>query len=188
MGAVRSRSVQLKADCSKCCGLCCVGPTFYADQGFGFDKPAHTPCANLRADFRCAIHDELGVRGFPACATFDCYGAGQRVTQQLFGGKSWRSSPDLAPRMFDAYYRYRALHELMALLELAAERVSWHEAVVLRRLGEHIDELCESGAATISTLSIKDLRADVLNRIRGMLSTGLSGVASDDTLRERPER
>lgn len=185
MGAVRSRSPQLRADCTKCCGLCCVGPSFDADQGFGFDKPAHSPCANLRADFRCAIHDELALRGFPACATFDCYGAGQRVTQRLFEGKSWKSSPELAPRMFTAYYRYRALHELMALLELAIERVSLREVPSLRHVHELIDELCESGAALAATVSIEDLRADVLNRIRGMLSAGLSGVASDDTLRER---
>ena len=186
MGSARSRFLQLRADCTKCCGLCCVGPAFDAGQGFGFDKPAHTPCANLRADFRCAIHDELGPRGFPACVTFDCYGAGQRVTQRLFEGKSWKSSPELAPRMFDAYYRYRALHELMALVELASERVPLREALALGHIRQLIDELCESGAALATTLSIEDLRADVLNRIRGMLSTGLSGVASDDTLRERP--
>src|SRR5579863_8626684 len=113
-----ARTARLRADCARCCGLCCAAPAFMAVQGFGFDKPAHTACRHLGADHRCVIHAELGMRGFPACSAFDCYGAGQRVTQ-LFAGKSWRSSPETAARMFTLYARFRALHELMALLDLA---------------------------------------------------------------------
>jgi hypothetical protein len=173
---------KLRADCARCCGLCCVGPAFDADQGFGFDKPAHTPCANLRHDSRCAIHRERRSRGFPSCVTFDCYGAGQRVTQQLFGGKSWRSSPELAPRMFDAYSRYRVLHELMALLEVAIARASSSDASRLRETRQFIDGLCESEAALDEALSMDELRRDVLNRVRLALGAGLSAIASGDTL------
>ena len=174
---------QLRADCTRCSGLCCVGPAFDADQGFGFDKPAHTPCANLRPDYRCAIHRERRSRGFPSCVTFDCYGAGQRVTQQLFGGKSWRSSPELAPRMFDAYSRYRVLHELMALLEVAIARASSPDAAArLRETRQSIDELCESGAALDEALPMDELRRDVLNHVRRALGAGLSVVPSGDTL------
>jgi len=177
------RPLQLRADCSKCCGLCCVGPAFDADQGFGFDKPAHIPCANLRADFRCAIHGERRERGFLACGAFDCFGAGQRVTQELFGGASWRTSTELATRMFSAYYRYRALHELMAILELAIERVSSRDAVRLREVRRFIDDLCESGAAMAEALPLDELRKDVLSRVRAALSADLSVIATDDTLR-----
>lgn len=52
----------LTADCTKCCGLCCVSPAFDAEQGFGYSKPAHTPCVNLRRDDRCAIHHALPAR------------------------------------------------------------------------------------------------------------------------------
>ena len=173
---------QLRADCSRCCGLCCVGPAFDADQGFGFDKPAHRPCANLRPDFRCAIHRERRSLGFPSCVTFDCHGAGQRVTQQLFGGKSWRSSPELAPRMFDAYSRYRALHELMALLEVAIARAPSPDAQRLREARQFIDELCESEAALDEALPMAELRRDVLNRVRRALGAGLSAMPSGDTL------
>ena len=169
MAAVRLRSPRLRADCARCCGLCCVGPAFDADQGFGFDKPAHTPCAHLTEDTRCAIHKRLRERGFPACVTFDCYGAGQRVTQELFGGKSWRSAPELASRMFSAYSTYRALHELMALLEVAIGRLSVHEALGLTEVARNIEELCESGLAAVAALPIEDLRRDVLNRVRAAL-------------------
>ncbi len=182
------RSQQLRADCARCCGLCCAGPAFDADQGFGFDKPAHVPCAHLGADFRCAIHGELRERGFSACGAFDCFGAGQRVTQQLFGGVSWRSSPDLAARMFDAYYRYRALHELMAILEMAiaspaALRVSSRDAERLGEVQRFIDELCESGAALAESLPIDELRKEVLSLVRAAMSADLSVLETDDTLR-----
>ena len=156
-------TTELRADCTRCCGLCCVGPAFDADQGFGFNKPAHTPCANLDRDFRCAIHGELRQRGFPSCQTFDCYGAGQRVTQRLFAGKSWKTSPELAVRMFDAYRKYRSLHELMALLQTAIRQAATPEALELQGLYQRIDDLCESGVVEIN---IATLRKQVLNRLR----------------------
>jgi len=164
----------LRADCTRCCGLCCVAPAFYAGQGFGFDKPAHQPCAHLGQDHRCAVHDGLASRGFPACATFECYGAGQRVTQQLFGGKSWQSSPELALHMFEAYRRYRVLHELMAMLGVAIERASLVDAASLRDRRRMLDELCASGAALADACRVQVLRQEVLAQIRGVLRA--SGV------------
>jgi hypothetical protein len=157
---------RLKADCAKCCGLCCVAPAFDADQGFGFDKPAHTACRNLAADHRCAIHAELRLRGFPACATFDCYGAGQWVTQHLFGGKSWRTSPELAARMFTLYGRVRVLHELMLLLELAIGRVSPGNAAPLARCLFDIQNIRAAGHGLIDTFDVSALRARVRHVLR----------------------
>ncbi len=159
----------LTAECAKCCGLCCVAPAFDAEQGFGYSKPAHTPCANLHADHRCAIHHALRAHGFSACATFDCHGAGQRVTQ-LFAGRSWRSSPELGRRMFAAYSRYRSLHELMFLLELAIPRASLPDAKRLRDLIETIEALCETGAALAGSVRISELRAEALAQMRHALT------------------
>ena len=85
--------------------------------------------------------------------------------------------------MFSAYYRYRALHELMAILELAIERVSSRDAVRLREVRRFIDDLCESGAAMAEPLPLDELRKDVLGRVRAALSADLSVIATDDTLR-----
>ena len=159
-------STELRADCTRCCGLCCVGPAFDAVQGFGFSKPAHTPCANLDADFRCTIHGELRGRGFPSCQTFDCYGAGQRVTQRLFAGKSWKTSPELATRMFDAYRKYRSLHELLVLLDTAMTQTNASGTSGLQVLRQFIDALCESGAAASAAVNITALKNEVLKRLR----------------------
>lgn len=110
---------RFKADCASCSALCCVAPSFDSDQGFGYDKPAHIPCTNLREDNSCAVHDNLATCGFTGCVVYDCHGAGQWVTQVLFKGVSWRDSPEAAQAMFAAFSRQTVLHELMLLLTTA---------------------------------------------------------------------
>ena len=88
--------MQLEADCSRCAALCCVVPAFSRSSDFAIDKPAGTPCPHLAADDRCGIHAELRGRGFAGCTAYDCFGAGQQVTQVTFGGVGWRASPDVA--------------------------------------------------------------------------------------------
>lgn len=104
---------ELRADCSRCVGICCVAPAFAASADFAIDKPAGRPCPNLRPDLRCGIHTELRSRGFPGCTVFDCFGAGQRVTQVTFRGRDWRDDQPTAQAMFDAFTVVRPLHELL---------------------------------------------------------------------------
>jgi hypothetical protein len=160
---------RLQADCTRCCGLCCVAPAFDADQGFGFDKPAHSACPNLGMDHRCGIHDELRARGFPACAGFDCFGAGQWVTQELFGGKSWQESPEIAARMFRLYARYRVLHELRALLELALQRVAPVNAGQLEECRRRLEGICQAGADPACNIDLEALRKSVRTLIRAQV-------------------
>jgi Pentapeptide repeats (8 copies) len=110
---------ELTSDCSRCAGLCCVAPAFAKSSDFAINKPAGRPCPNLRDDFRCGIHDHLRERGFPGCVVFDCFGAGQQVTQVTFGGRDWRSQPALARPMFALLPVMRQLHELMWYLSEA---------------------------------------------------------------------
>ncbi|NJP34044.1 pentapeptide repeat-containing protein [Micromonospora thermarum] len=100
----------LRADCSRCVGLCCVAPAFAASADFAIDKPAGRPCPHLGADSRCGIHAQLRERGFPGCTVFDCFGAGQRVTS---GGRDWRDDRATARAMFDTFAVVRPLHELL---------------------------------------------------------------------------
>ena len=103
----------LRADCSRCAALCCVAPAFAASSDFAIDKPAGQPCPNLADDFRCGIHDRLRDRGFTGCTVFDCFGAGQQVTQVTFGGRDRRRTPGIAGPMFAAFGVMRQLHELL---------------------------------------------------------------------------
>ncbi len=107
----------LRADCQRCAALCCLALAFDRSAWFAFDKAAGEACPNLRSDCRCGIHSELVQRGFEGCARYDCWGAGQRVTLELFAARSWQTEPKLAMAMIDAFRVLREVHELIWLLK-----------------------------------------------------------------------
>ncbi|UBU18961.1 pentapeptide repeat-containing protein [Nonomuraea gerenzanensis] len=107
------RELGLLADCESCFGLCCVALPFAASADFAVDKAGGQPCHNLRDDFRCSIHARLRERGFPGCTVFDCFGAGQKVSQVTYEGRSWRAEPATARQMYAVFPVMRQLHELL---------------------------------------------------------------------------
>src|ERR687889_2427042 len=132
----------LRADCANCAGLCCVAPAFAASADFAIDKPAGVACPNLREDFRCGIHAQLRERGFPGCTVFDCFGAGQRITQGTFGGRSWREAPELAAAQFAVLPVVRQLHEaLWYLAEAGSLPAAAPLATEIRALRERTERL-----------------------------------------------
>lgn len=124
--------LMLRADCARCAALCCVSLAFDRSELFAFDKAAGAACPNLTSNHRCGIHSDLERRGFAGCARYECWGAGQRVTQELFGGRSWRSHPALARAMFDAFRAMRQVCELLLLVH-TAERLSLTPSQARRR-------------------------------------------------------
>ena len=114
----------LRADCAQCSGLCCVATTLTRSADFAIDKPAGVPCPHLRGDFACGIHDRLPALGFPGCATYDCFGAGQRVTRETFDGRTWQDHPESADQVFRVFGVMRGLHELLWLLLEAQSLIS----------------------------------------------------------------
>lgn len=103
----------LRVDCENCFGLCCVALAFAASVDFAIDKDIGKACPNLEADFRCGIHKNLRHEGFKGCTVFDCFGAGQKVSQVTFGGVDWREDPDTAKKMFDVFPIMQQLHEML---------------------------------------------------------------------------
>lgn len=156
----------LRPDCLRCAALCCVAPPFDAEQGFGHDKAAGEPCRHLQQDNRCAVHASLIASGYPGCAAFDCYGAGQRVTLK-YGNDAWRQSVDAAAAMFKSYSRMRALHELLAMVAVAKQQASM-DAVSLRlqEVLAGLEQLCEIE----SPVDVVALRQRTVREIRDALS------------------
>ncbi|MFE9031778.1 pentapeptide repeat-containing protein [Streptomyces iakyrus] len=110
----QAEQAELRGDCERCFGLCCVALPFAASADFAVDKAAGTPCRNLREDHRCGIHARLRQKGFTGCTVYDCFGAGQQVAQVTFGGRDWRTGPrEDARRMFEVFPVVRQLHELL---------------------------------------------------------------------------
>ncbi|WP_298255511.1 pentapeptide repeat-containing protein [uncultured Arthrobacter sp.] len=112
----------LRPDCGNCFALCCTALGFSRSTDFAIDKPAGTPCQNLDSDFSCTIHDSLRPRGFRGCTVFDCFGAGQNVSQNLFHGISWKAEPETTKDMFGAFKVVRQLHEMLWYLTEATTR------------------------------------------------------------------
>ncbi|MEV1064663.1 pentapeptide repeat-containing protein [Streptomyces sp. NPDC050263] len=104
----------LRGDCENCFGLCCVALPFARSADFAIDKPAGKACPNLGEDHRCGIHARLRQKGFTGCTVYDCFGAGQKVSQLTFGGRDRRTaSREDARRMTDVFPVVRQLHELL---------------------------------------------------------------------------
>jgi uncharacterized protein YjbI with pentapeptide repeats len=152
----------LRADCARCFGLCCVVPAFSVSADFAIDKAAGQPCPHLGPGFRCGIHRQLRPRGFPGCAAYDCFGAGQKVAQVTFGGQDWRQAPHTARQMFAAFTVMRQLHELLwylaQALALPAARPLHGE---LRRALEQTERLSGSRPDALVALDVDSCRQHV---------------------------
>jgi uncharacterized protein YjbI with pentapeptide repeats len=160
---VRTRGQRvLRADCGRCFGLCCVVPAFSASAEFAIDKPAGQPCPHLQPDFLCGIHHDLVGQGFRGCAAYDCFGAGQQVSQVTFGGRDWRQDPRAARQMYEVFPIMRQLHELLwyltAALALRPVRAIHGE---LRRALEATEALADGPAEALLGLDIARHRAEV---------------------------
>lgn len=76
----------LKSDCKNCFGLCCVALPYGKSADFPFNKDSGKPCRNLCSNNLCAIHDQLREKGFRGCVSYECFGAGQHVSQSIYIG------------------------------------------------------------------------------------------------------
>ena len=164
---------ELHADCARCAGLCCVAPGFTASADFAITKRPGEPCPHLRGDFGCEIHERLRPDGFAGCATFDCFGAGQQVTQVTFGGRDWRRQPDQAAAMFASFAVMRQLHELRwhvaAALTLTRELTVTGVVPVtaeLTRADRALRQHASSGPGELAALDVETLRGTVTAALR----------------------
>ncbi|QYR22515.1 pentapeptide repeat-containing protein [Paenibacillus sp. sptzw28] len=152
----------LQADCEACFGLCCAALPFSASADFAIDKAAGQPCQNLQPDFRCGVHGSLRQLGFPGCTVYDCFGAGQQVSQVTFGGQDWRQAPETAKQMFEVFPVMRHLHELLWYL---SEALSFPPARVmrdaLRSALEETERLTHLAPDSLIELDVAEYRADV---------------------------
>lgn len=113
------RNIVLRADCTRCAALCCVALAFDKSRLFAITKPGGQSCPNLNECGRCSIHASRRHQGYQGCVDFDCFGAGQRVTQEFFDGLSWLGHPSLTEPMSRAFLTVLRAHECLVLLKQA---------------------------------------------------------------------
>jgi len=171
----------LRADCARCFAICCVAPAFARSSDFAVDKPAGVPCPNLADDHRCSIHDRLRPEGFAGCAAYDCFGAGQRLAQETFGGRDWRTHRDVAVPMMAALPILRGLHELLWYVDEALALPS--SAPIADRLRSALADVTETASAPadrILDVVVDDLRARLAPLLREASRLARAGFTGPD--------
>ncbi len=128
-------SESVRANCEACCGLCCTMLYFAKSDGFPKDKPAGVPCGFLQTDFRCGVHAELAERKYKGCMAYDCLGAGQKVTQEIYGGHSFREQSVPAEEMAQVFLKVWQLQQILCYLLEAASLLP------AEKLWDRIDEV-----------------------------------------------
>ncbi len=155
----------LHVDCENCFGLCCVALPYAKSADFAFDKDSGTPCRNLQGDYRCGIHKSLRVKGFRGCTVYECFGAGQKVSQITYNGKDWRENPESAKEMFEVFPIMQQLHEMLRYLK---EALSLEEArPIYKDLQKAVEEtahLTNLSPASILQLNVPGHRA-IINEL-----------------------
>jgi hypothetical protein len=162
---------ELVADCTRCFGLCCVLLPFSAAAGFGIDKPGGTPCHHLQHDDRCGIHATLRADGWPGCTAFDCFGAGQQVSQVTYAGRSWRDRGDGTPpdrgEMAAVLSVMRMLHEMLTHPGEAARRTGTRTGRTADLRAE-VRGLVDGTPEELLTLDLDELRDRVGAELRAV--------------------
>ncbi|PGE97908.1 oxetanocin A resistance protein [Bacillus pseudomycoides] len=152
----------LRADCENCFGLCCVALPFAASADFAVNKDGGKPCSNLQSDFRCSIHKNLRQKGFKGCTVFECFGAGQKVSQVTFEGVDWRKGPEQAKKMYDVFPIMHQLHEMLWYLnEALTLKVTSPIYGELRDAIEETERLSRLSPDLLMKINVPLHRADV---------------------------
>ncbi len=154
--------LNLSDDCASCFGLCCVALPFARSSDFAIDKAAAQPCRNLQADFRCGVHDNLRQLGFRGCTVYECFGAGQKVSQLTYGGRDWRRVPETARQMYEVFPIMRQLHELLwYLTEALTLQAAYKMYDALRKALDETERLTRLGPEALLELDVAAHRAEV---------------------------
>jgi len=162
-------STRWRGDCPRCAALCCLSLAFDRGEHFAFDKPAGEPCPLLGPHHACSLHALRDERGLGGCVAYDCLGAGQRVVEELFGGRSWQTDPALSRPMQEAFWRMRELQQLLLGLELT-ERLGL-DPELTRRRQELVCRLDPPGGfdrATFDALALEAAKHDVREFLAGL--------------------
>ncbi|MCF4097728.1 hypothetical protein [Maritalea mediterranea] len=161
----------LEPECDHCVAYCCAAFAFDKGAYFAFDKPANVPCPHLQNDHFCGIHDKLDQKGFSGCVRYNCFGAGQRVAQEIYGGTSWRDHPEQAAAMFEIFSIVEKIHGLISMLE-AAKKLN---------LPAHLEAERAAFQVELELLSITpdDLLRVPLGSLKAKIDRFLAGLRQD---------
>lgn len=154
----------LRSDCANCFGLCCVALPYAKSADFALDKDGGTPCSNLQSNYLCNIHQDLIKKGFRGCVAYECFGAGQKVSQIIYKGNEWKGNKVVAKEMFDVFPIVQQLHEMLWYLHEAlgfqATRPIYSD---LLAAFEETEQLTKQSPEDILNMNVSEHRAKINN-------------------------
>jgi hypothetical protein len=110
---------------------------------------------------------------------FDCFGAGQKVAQETFGGVSWRDAPETAADMFAVFEVMRPLHQWLWYLDEALavpEAAALHAPLAEAQVG--VEALTHGSASAVAAVDLgqhwRPLE-ELLRRVSELARAGLGG-------------
>jgi uncharacterized protein YjbI with pentapeptide repeats len=158
----RNTLSHLRSNCENCFGLCCVALPYSKSADFAFNKDSGTPCRNLQTNYICVIHKDLRGKGFRGCSAYECFGAGQKVSQVTYNGKDWLTNKEIAQEMFNVYPIMQQLHEMLWYLNEAITLEAAKPIVKELQVSiKEIEVLTNQKPENILTIGISEHRANV---------------------------
>jgi hypothetical protein len=152
----------LRIDCEKCSGLCCVALYCMKTDGFPDNKQAGIPCKHLLADFCCDIHGQLANKKMRGCLAYDCFGAGQKVTQSSYAKENWKTNPEKANEIFQVFMIVFQLHQMAWYLLEASSLVTD------KRIIAEVDALIAENIKMTALAPAEILQIDLTNYQTGV--------------------
>ncbi len=158
-------SLSYTGDCAQCSAWCCRVYEFTPSEAFAEAKPALQACNYLSCQHRCQIHPRRSELGYSGCIAYDCYGAGQLITQ-----KQKLAGPLTEHELFRAYLNARSLLEQCAQLTLALSvfAAEPHNGRAVRRQREKLHRLLARPLPQLVQLSSDSYLEQSLTLLRSL--------------------
>lgn len=109
----------LRIDCAKCSGLCCVALYCSKTDGFPENKEDGVPCKHLQSNFQCDRHAQLVKKNMKGCLIYECVGAGQKVTKMYAESGNWKTNPKQSKEIYEVFLIVHQLHQMLWYLAQA---------------------------------------------------------------------
>jgi hypothetical protein len=118
---------------------------------------------------------------------FDCFGAGQKVSQVSFEGQSWTKAPDTRQQMFAVFPVMRQLHELLWYLSEAMNMPKAHavrpEVVDAFAATQRMTEAKPDAILAINLDDHRDSVNKVLSRVSELVRDGTDQSSKTSKIR-----
>jgi len=186
----------LKIDCKNCFGLCCVALNFSKIDGFPNDKSIGEPCENLDEDFKCIIHGSDKYEKMRGCIGYDCFGAGQRISSEIYKGISWKDNRDISKEIFSVFIIIQELHEfLWYLLDAFRFSSSKKSRNIIEGKIEYIEEIIKKSPKDIKEVDLnlvwENIKEDLFNvaitNSQKYCELGKSKIKVENKILNRPD-